>query len=251
MSRFWQHFITNGDDTPAAGDPPPQAPAADETEALDAFSRVVVRVAEKLRPAVVNLRAGRGGGSGSGVLFAPDGFLLTNHHVVADHPRPRVRLADGTELAGRVVGADPWTDLAVVRAEGAALPFAEFGDSAALRVGQLVVAVGSPYGFESTVTAGVGYSPGTTKRSSRRSPRSSVAAAGTPTGNSVSSRCSSSTVGVGRPSSDTSTSSSRIPAWSAGPPGSTATTPTPLRTSRSKRRASASGTGTLRACKPR
>ena len=94
-------------------------PDPDERDALDAYSNVVVRVAERLRPAVVNLRSGRGRreGSGSGVLFTPDGFLLTNHHVVQGNDRVRVRLGDGQELAGRVVGADPWTDLAVVQAE--------------------------------------------------------------------------------------------------------------------------------------
>jgi S1-C subfamily serine protease len=156
MSRFWQHFISNGTgDVPGPSGSHREPP--DDAEALDAFSRVVVLVAEKLRPAVVNLRAGRGrsDGSGSGVLFAPDGFLLTNHHVVQNHERVRVRLGDGTNLSGRVVGADPWTDLAVVQAEGSSLPYAEFGDSARLRVGQLVVAIGSPLGFESTVTAGV------------------------------------------------------------------------------------------------
>ena len=101
-----------------------------DAEALDAFSRVVVDVSESLRPAVVNLRVGRGGGSG--VLFAPDGFLLTNHHVVRGSDGVRVRLADGTELPGRVVGTDPWTDLAVVRADGSGLPTAPLGDSAAL-----------------------------------------------------------------------------------------------------------------------
>ncbi|MGL4551880.1 MAG: S1C family serine protease, partial [Gemmataceae bacterium] len=155
-SRFWRHFITNGGrDLPDAT--PISLPPAGEDEAMDAYSRVVVLVAERLRPAVVNLRlGGRRGGSGSGVLFTPDGFLLTNHHVVRGHDRVRVRLADGEELTGRVVGNDPWTDLAVVQAEGsAALPHAALGDSAKLRVGQLVVAIGSPLGFESTVTAGV------------------------------------------------------------------------------------------------
>ncbi|HEV3142569.1 MAG TPA: trypsin-like peptidase domain-containing protein, partial [Gemmataceae bacterium] len=164
-SQFWQHFITNG-----SGDwnePVNEGPPPEEGEALDAFSRVVVRVADQLRPAVVNLRSGSGrrGGSGSGILFTPDGFLLTNHHVVGEHEQVRIRLSDGRELAGRVVGNDPWTDLAVVQAEAGQLPYAKFGDSAKLRVGQLVVAIGSPLGFESTVTAGVVSATGRTLRS--------------------------------------------------------------------------------------
>lgn len=136
---------------------------SDESDPLDAFSHAVVGVADKLRPAVVNLRVGRGGGSG--VLFAPDGFLLTNHHVVQGSRRVKVRMNDGTELGGDVVGNDPWTDLAVVRADGRDLPFATLGDSAKLRVGQLAVAIGSPLGFESTVTAGVISALGRTMRS--------------------------------------------------------------------------------------
>jgi S1-C subfamily serine protease len=165
MSRFWQHFISNGGTEPYPE--PSPAPPPEESEALDAFSRVVVRVAEQLGPAVVNLRAGRGrrDGSGSGILFTPDGFLLTNHHVVHRSGDVRIRLSDGRELTGRVVGADPWTDLAVVQADGANLPYAGFGDSARLRVGQLVVAIGSPFGFESTVTAGVVSALGRTLRS--------------------------------------------------------------------------------------
>lgn len=165
-SRFWQHFITNGGEdtepTPAA----PSQPGNDE-DVLDAFSRAVVSVAEKLRPAVVNLRVGKGGrgGSGSGVLFTPDGFLLTNHHVVQGSDTVRVRLNDGSELPGRVVGNDPWTDLAVVQVEGSTFPFANLGDSAKLKVGQLAVAIGSPLGFESTVTAGVISALGRTMRS--------------------------------------------------------------------------------------
>jgi S1-C subfamily serine protease len=165
VSRFWQHFITDGGDDAGSPSSAPQPPS--DAEALDAFSRVVVTVAEKLRPAVVNLRVGRGprGGSGSGVLFAPDGFLLTNHHVVAGHEKVRVRLNDGSELAGRVVGNDPWTDLAVVRTDGDAFPLAPLGDSQKLKVGQLAVAIGSPLGFESTVTAGVISALGRTLRS--------------------------------------------------------------------------------------
>ena len=163
MGRFWQHFITNGGNDFRGGSPVPEPDPAD-SDALDAFSNAVVGVADRLRPAVVNLRAGRSG-SGSGVLFAPDGLLLTNHHVVRGSDSVRVRLHDGAEMAGRVIGADPWTDLAVVRADGDALPHAQFGDSAALRVGQLVVAIGSPLGFESTVTAGVVSAVGRTLRS--------------------------------------------------------------------------------------
>src|SRR5207253_8959262 len=97
-----------------ADQPAPKAEPEPE-EILDAFSRAVVGVAEKLRPAVVNLRVGKGmrGGSGSGVLFTPDGLLLTNHHVVQGHAKVRVRLSDGTEMSGNVIGNDPWTDLAV------------------------------------------------------------------------------------------------------------------------------------------
>jgi S1-C subfamily serine protease len=165
-SRFWQHFISNGADSSEGGSAP-FGPEREEQEALDAYSRVVVRVAERLRPAVVNLRAGTGrrSGSGSGVLFAPDGFLLTNHHVVQGQARVRVRLSSGEELPGRVVGNDPWTDIAVVQAEGETLPHATLGDSNSLRVGQLVVAIGSPLGFESTVTAGVVSAVGRTLRS--------------------------------------------------------------------------------------
>jgi S1-C subfamily serine protease len=168
-SRFWRHFLSNGADS----QPPQDAggtsggPEPDEQEALDAYSSVVVRVSERLRPAVVNLRGqGRRAGSGSGILFTPDGFLLTNHHVVQGQERVRVRLLNGEELSARVVGNDPWTDIAVVHAEGSgALPHGNLGDSGKLRVGQLVVAIGSPLGFESTVTAGVVSAVGRTLRS--------------------------------------------------------------------------------------
>jgi S1-C subfamily serine protease len=142
-----------------------------DAEALDAFSSVVVSVADRVMPTVVNIRAPRGqrGGSGSGVLFTPDGFLLTNHHVVQDQTHVRVRTSDGRDLAGHIVGADPWTDLAVVKADvpgdDTKLPHATLGDSSKLRVGQLAVAVGSPFGFDSTLTAGVLSALGRTLRS--------------------------------------------------------------------------------------
>jgi S1-C subfamily serine protease len=162
--KFWHHFVSNGHEVFPGSNPP--EPTREELDAMDAYSRVVVQVAEKLRPAVVNLRSGRGGqGSGSGIFFTPDGFLLTNHHVVGKARKVRVRMTDGRELSGRVVGNDPWTDLAVVQADDAQLPHAILGDSAKVRVGQLVVAIGSPFGFDSTVTAGVVSALGRTLRS--------------------------------------------------------------------------------------
>jgi S1-C subfamily serine protease len=148
-------------------EPNPRGAEREEAEALGAFSRVVTRVADALMPTVVNIRAPRGrrGGSGSGVLFTPDGFLLTNHHVVRELSEVRVRTPDGRELAARVVGADPWTDLAVVQADADGLPYAALGDSTQLRVGQLAIAIGSPFGFDSTVTAGVVSALGRTLRS--------------------------------------------------------------------------------------
>jgi S1-C subfamily serine protease len=164
VSRFWQHFVSNGGTSFEQPDP---VSDRDEAAALDAFSQVVVRVADALRPAVVNLRVGRGRqmGTGSGVLFSPEGFLLTNHHVVGESEKVRVRLHDGQEVTGRVIGNDPWSDLALVRADGDTFPHAELGDSGRLRVGQLVVAIGSPLGFESTLTAGVVSALGRTLRS--------------------------------------------------------------------------------------
>jgi len=163
--------LADGGSEPPSSVPDRSAAEVNEREALDAYSRVIVTVAETLGPAVVNLRAvaGEGGrrpvGSGSGFLFTPDGFLLTNHHVVRGSNRVRVRLNDGGEVSGRVVGADPWTDVAVVQADASGLPHAQLGESVGLRVGQLVVAIGSPFGFDSTVTAGVISALGRTLRS--------------------------------------------------------------------------------------
>jgi S1-C subfamily serine protease len=136
---------------------------ADEAAALDAYSQVVVATAERVSPSVANLRvtrrtrAGRmPAGAGSGVVLTSDGFILTSAHVVAGPGRGgRAALVDGREITFEVIGADPFSDLAVLRAEADDLPAAELGDADALRVGQLVIAVGNPHGFESSVTAGV------------------------------------------------------------------------------------------------
>jgi S1-C subfamily serine protease len=131
-----------------------------EEEALDAYSTSVSTAAAALIPSVASLRVERrtggwGGGNGSAVAFTPDGFLVTNAHVVAGSERGTATFVDGDELAFEVVGRDPLSDLAVVRASGSELVAAPFGDAARLRVGQLVVAIGNPMGFAGSVTAGV------------------------------------------------------------------------------------------------
>ncbi len=136
---------------------------AREAEALDAYSRVVVDVAERVAPSVANLRVmrrGRGGqvpaGAGSAVALTPDGFLVTSAHVVAGTGRTgRATFVDGRELSWRVIGVDRLSDLAVLRADGDSLTPAVLGEAEKLRVGQLVVAIGNPNGFAGSVTAGV------------------------------------------------------------------------------------------------
>jgi len=125
----------------------------DEGDALDAYSRTVTAVAERLTPSVANLRVRRGGGSG--VVITPDGFLLTSAHVVARARGGNASFADGRDHRFDVVGADPLSDLAVLRVADADLTDAELGDADSLRVGQLVVAIGNPHGFAGSVTAGV------------------------------------------------------------------------------------------------
>src|SRR6266540_3698984 len=134
-----------------------------EPEALDAYSRAVITVAERLAPSVANLRVShrsRGGrrvnGGGSAVVITPDGFMLTSAHVVArSEGGGRASFVDGRELGFEVVGSDPHSDLAVLRADARDLVAAELGDAERLRVGQLVVAIGNPNGFAGSVTAGV------------------------------------------------------------------------------------------------
>src|SRR5204863_9645225 len=141
---------------------PPGVDGAGEDEALDAYSRVVVRVAELLAPSVANLRVWKrlGGrarveGGGSAVAVTPDGFLLTSAHVVTGTDRGLATFVDGRELDLEIVGTDPLSDLAVVRTSGSDLAPAVLGDAARLKVGQLVVAMGNPFGFAGSVTAGV------------------------------------------------------------------------------------------------
>ena len=160
-----------GPASPHAPETPGEAQPADE-ELLDAYSRAVVGVVEKVGPAVVSIgvtrsdppqtgRRGRPGpspeqhGAGSGVIITPDGYLLTNNHVVENASQVEIGLTDGRTLPAEVVGTDPATDLALVRAGAAGLPAAELGDSGALRVGQLAIAIGNPLGFQSTVSTGV------------------------------------------------------------------------------------------------
>ena len=132
-----------------------------DDELLDAYSRSVIGAVDLVGPAVVKLdvatarRGRRGMGSGSGLIFTPDGLVLTNAHVVEHAERIEVHLADGRYFEGRAIGEDPDTDIAVVRVGGHALPWRMLGDSRSLRPGQVVIAIGSPFGFQHTVTAGV------------------------------------------------------------------------------------------------
>jgi S1-C subfamily serine protease len=133
----------------------------DDNDELDAYSRTVSGVAERLIPSVASLRVGRregrrSQGSGSGVAITADGFLVTSAHVVAGSSSGSASFSDGAEYEVEVVGADPLSDLAVIRARsGASLAAAVIGDADLLRVGQLVVAIGNPMGFAGSVTAGV------------------------------------------------------------------------------------------------
>jgi S1-C subfamily serine protease len=125
----------------------------DEGNALDAYSQAVIAVSERLAPSVANLRSRRGGGSG--VAITSDGFIVTSAHVVDRATRVHASFVDGNDVRAEIVGADPLSDLAVLRADSTELVPAELGDATQLKVGQLVVAIGNPHGFAGSVTAGV------------------------------------------------------------------------------------------------
>jgi len=142
-----------------------------DRELLDAYSRAVTNVVETVGPSVVaiNVKHGRAysrpGGEGSGVIITPDGFVLTNNHVVEHSDSLEVSLTDGRTFPAQVIGTDPATDLAVIRISDGSLPTSELGDSDLLKVGQLVIAIGNPLGFQSTVSAGVVSAVGRSLRS--------------------------------------------------------------------------------------
>lgn len=155
---------------PQATDLPPQAT---DGALLDAYSRTIVGVVERVSPAVVHVKvegrslngARQGSGSGSGVILSPDGLVLTNNHVIEGAGRIELALCDDRACAARVLGRDPDTDIAVLRADiNDALPHAELGNSKDVRPGQIAIAIGNPLGFSSTVTAGIVSAVGRTLR---------------------------------------------------------------------------------------
>jgi S1-C subfamily serine protease len=159
-NEIWFDYV-HSNDHPSGGEPlspQPPGPPVNDSELLDAYSRAVIHVVETVSPAVLSVSGPRSeprGGFGSGFLITPDGYAVTNSHVVNGRTRLVAETADGDQVDAEVVGDDPATDLAVLRLVSRDLPYAAMGDSAALRVGQLVIAMGSPMGLQSTVSTGV------------------------------------------------------------------------------------------------
>jgi S1-C subfamily serine protease len=134
------------------------APGPDDAGLLDDYSRTVVSVVQRVAPSVVNIEVrtrNSANGSGSGFIIAPDGFILTNSHVVHGISALTVNLSDGRELPAQLIGDDPDTDLAVIRINATQLPHVRLADSEKLRVGQIAIAIGNPLGFQASVTTGV------------------------------------------------------------------------------------------------
>lgn len=156
--RAFRLIVGEGDEASGGGRTVAPAETSD-VELLDAYSRAVIQVVDTVGPAVVGIFVGHQeqgqAGAGSGVVITPDGYILTNDHVVHGAGKIGVRLCDGTSLAAQLIGTDPATDLAVIRVTASSLPHAILGDSVTLKVGQLVIASGNPFGFQSTVSTGV------------------------------------------------------------------------------------------------